>query len=327
MFLRARNPFSSLVLSCRVWVTLKIQVNFRYRKYLEVLMIVSYRFLKFLHYLCSWNQKIHCRHSSWAIMLGWTRKSTSSPGALGPSKVLMIVWSCNNDDVLMKSLHFITFILINFSLPSGYQTRYNVQILIALKASFFTQKCTKIVSGWGFASDPTSLHSDPLIVWKKGQGIHVFLQTSTSWLHHAVHDVIDFKCTTNSRSTKKCTIFVGGWPDLIFRTLFNDLQTVGVEWLRIRMFTKFNFLATPPRHDMVDFNSIKTFLFDLKNAPISLAARARARPPTPQQVLTSVLHTVGEDGVKDELASNLNFLATQLWWIHIVIAPTATFLI
>ena len=40
-----------------------------------------------------------------------------------------------------------TFCLFSskFSLPSSYQTRHNMQISIALKASFFTQKCTKIV--------------------------------------------------------------------------------------------------------------------------------------------------------------------------------------
>ena len=52
MFSRVRNPFLIFLLSYHVLVTSKIQVNFRYRRYLKVLMIVSYEFLKFLHYLC-----------------------------------------------------------------------------------------------------------------------------------------------------------------------------------------------------------------------------------------------------------------------------------
>ena len=59
MFSRVRNPFLTLLLSCHVRMTSKIQVNFRYRRYLKVLMIVSYKFLKFLHYLCFPGQEIH----------------------------------------------------------------------------------------------------------------------------------------------------------------------------------------------------------------------------------------------------------------------------
>ena len=38
--------------SYHVWVTSKIQVDFRFKTYLEVLVNVSYRFLKFLDYSC-----------------------------------------------------------------------------------------------------------------------------------------------------------------------------------------------------------------------------------------------------------------------------------
>ena len=34
-------------------------------------------------------------------------------------------------------------------------------------------------------------------------------------------------------------------------------------WPIIGIFTKLNFLATPPHNDMVDFNGIKPFLFHL----------------------------------------------------------------
>ena len=83
MFSRSGNSFLIFLLSYHVRVTSKIQVNFRYRRYLKVLMIVSYRFLKFLHYLCFWGQKIHCLHSYWATMFGWPRKSRSTSGTGG----------------------------------------------------------------------------------------------------------------------------------------------------------------------------------------------------------------------------------------------------
>ena len=59
MFSRVRNPFLTLILSYHAWVTSKIQINFRYRRYLKVLMIVSYEFSKFLHYLCFRGWRIH----------------------------------------------------------------------------------------------------------------------------------------------------------------------------------------------------------------------------------------------------------------------------
>ena len=61
---------------------------------------------------------------------------------------------------------------------------------------------------------------------------------------------------------------IGGWsftPDHIFRTLqvptIFKLLGEGVIVLRIGIFTKLNFLATPPQNDMVDLNGIKTFFF------------------------------------------------------------------
>ena len=43
MCLMVRNSFLTLLRSFHVWVTWKIHVNFRYRMYSEVLMIVPYR--------------------------------------------------------------------------------------------------------------------------------------------------------------------------------------------------------------------------------------------------------------------------------------------
>ena len=48
-----------------------------------VLMILSYKFLKFLHYLYFRGQGIHCWHSYWAPMFGWPRKSRSTSGSGG----------------------------------------------------------------------------------------------------------------------------------------------------------------------------------------------------------------------------------------------------
>ena len=42
MFSRSRNPLLTFLLSCHARVTSKIQVNFRFRRFLEVLMIVSH---------------------------------------------------------------------------------------------------------------------------------------------------------------------------------------------------------------------------------------------------------------------------------------------
>ena len=44
MFLRSRNPLLTFLMSYHVWVTSKFQVNFRFKRFSEVLMIVSYGF-------------------------------------------------------------------------------------------------------------------------------------------------------------------------------------------------------------------------------------------------------------------------------------------
>ena len=94
MFSRTRNPFLTLLLSYHVSVTSKIQVNFRYRRNLKVLMIVSYGFLKFLHYLCFRGWKIHFWYSYWATMFWWPRKSRSTSGTGGTWRYW---WMCLMD--------------------------------------------------------------------------------------------------------------------------------------------------------------------------------------------------------------------------------------
>ena len=77
MFLGSRNPLLIFLQSYHVWVTSKIQVDFRFNTYSEVLVIVSCRVLKFLHYLCFWGQGILCWHFYWATMFGGPRKFRS----------------------------------------------------------------------------------------------------------------------------------------------------------------------------------------------------------------------------------------------------------
>ena len=83
MFLGSRNPLLIFLQSYHVWVTSKIHVDFRFNTYSEVLVIVSCRFLKFLHYLCFWGQGIRCWHSYWATMLGQPRKFRSPSRSRG----------------------------------------------------------------------------------------------------------------------------------------------------------------------------------------------------------------------------------------------------
>ena len=51
MFSRSGNPLLIFLQSYHVWVTSQIQVDFRFNTYSEVLVNVSCRFLKFLHYV------------------------------------------------------------------------------------------------------------------------------------------------------------------------------------------------------------------------------------------------------------------------------------
>ena len=78
LFFRSRNPLPTFLLSYHVWVTSKIQVNFRFKRFSEVLMILFHEFSQFLQYICFGGQGFHCWHSYWAIMFGWPRKSRST---------------------------------------------------------------------------------------------------------------------------------------------------------------------------------------------------------------------------------------------------------
>ena len=60
MFSRSGNPLLIFLQSYHVSVTSTIQIDFRFNTYSEVLVNVSYRFLKFLDYSCFWGQGIQC---------------------------------------------------------------------------------------------------------------------------------------------------------------------------------------------------------------------------------------------------------------------------
>ena len=80
MISRVRNLFLIFSQSYHVSGISKIQVNFRYRRYLKILLIVSYKFLTFSHYLCFWGWGIHLWYSYWATIFLWPRKSRSTSG-------------------------------------------------------------------------------------------------------------------------------------------------------------------------------------------------------------------------------------------------------
>ena len=79
MFSRSGNPLLIFLQSYHVWMTSKTQVDFRFNRYSQVLVIVSCRFLKFLHYLCFWGQGIQCWHSHWTTMFEGPRNSGQLP--------------------------------------------------------------------------------------------------------------------------------------------------------------------------------------------------------------------------------------------------------
>ena len=86
MFSRSVNPFLTFLQSYQIWVTSKIQVNFRYRRYTKVLMIVSYEFLEFLQYLCFRSKGIHFWHS-------YCSSDLKNLGLIPVQEVLMILLS------------------------------------------------------------------------------------------------------------------------------------------------------------------------------------------------------------------------------------------
>ena len=114
MFLRSRNPFLTFLLSYHVRVTSKIQVNFRYRRYSKVLMILSYKFLKFLQYLCFWGQEIHFWHSYWATMFGWPWKSRSTSGTGGTDDSVLWIFEISLLFMFSRSMNPLLIFLLSY---------------------------------------------------------------------------------------------------------------------------------------------------------------------------------------------------------------------
>ena len=81
MFLGSMNPLQIFLYSYHTWVTSKIQTDFRFNRYSEVLAFC--RFSKLLHYLGFWSQEILCWHSYWATMFMGPQKFRSPSGSLG----------------------------------------------------------------------------------------------------------------------------------------------------------------------------------------------------------------------------------------------------
>ena len=88
MFSRSRNP---LLISPTELPCLGDLENLGQLPVQKVLMIVSYEFLKFLHYLCFRGWGIRFWYSYWATMFGWPQKSRSTSGTGGTRRYW---WFC-----------------------------------------------------------------------------------------------------------------------------------------------------------------------------------------------------------------------------------------
>ena len=106
MFSRSGNPLRIFQQSYHVWGTSKIQVNFRFKTYSEVLVNVFYRFLKFLDYPCFWGQRIQCWNFYRATMFGWPRKSKLTSGTSNKYPEVLVIVSCR----FLKFLHHSCFL-------------------------------------------------------------------------------------------------------------------------------------------------------------------------------------------------------------------------
>ena len=83
MFSKSRNSFFSILRCYRVWVTSKIQVNFRFCRCFRVLMIEPYEFPWFSYSPRFRGQGIHLSQFLKATLFGWPRNSRSTSGSAG----------------------------------------------------------------------------------------------------------------------------------------------------------------------------------------------------------------------------------------------------
>ena len=126
MFSRVRNPFLIFLLSYHVSVTSKIQVNFRYRRYLKILLIVSYRFLKFSHYLCFRDRKIHFWYCYLASMFGCPWKSRSTSGTGGTDDSVLWIFEISSVFMFSRSRNPLLAFLLS----------YRVQVTLKIQVNF-----------------------------------------------------------------------------------------------------------------------------------------------------------------------------------------------
>ena len=144
MISRSRNPLLTFLLSYHVWVTSKIQVNFRYRRYSKVLMILSYKFLKFLQYSCFRGQEIHCWYSYWATMFGWLRKSRSTSGTEGTDDCVLWIFEISSLFMFSRVRNpFLIFLLsylvwMTSKIQVNFRYRRYSEVLMIVSYTFLT---------------------------------------------------------------------------------------------------------------------------------------------------------------------------------------------
>ena len=135
MFSRVVNPFLIFLLDYHVSVTSKIQVNSLYRRYLKVQMIVSYEFLKFLHYICF---RYCLWYSCWATMFWWPRKSRSSSGT---GSTWRYWWLC-----FMNFRNFSTIYILEGGKPFLiFLLSYHVLMTTKIQVNFQYRRYLKIL--------------------------------------------------------------------------------------------------------------------------------------------------------------------------------------
>ena len=129
MFSRVGNPFLIFWLSYHVSSTKKIHVNFRYRRYLKILLIVSYKFVKwmnewtdtsllyrlyFSHYSCSRGRGIHFWYCYLASMFRCPRKFRSTSGTGGTDDSVLWIFKLSSVFMFSRSRNPLLAFLLGF---------------------------------------------------------------------------------------------------------------------------------------------------------------------------------------------------------------------
>ena len=144
MFSRVRNPFLIFLLTYHVWVTSKIQVNFRYRRYLKILLIVSYRFLKLSPYLCFRGRRIHFWYCYLTSMLVCPRKSRSTSGTGGTDDSVLWIFEISSVFMFSRSRNPLLAFLLS------YRVRVTLKIQVNFRFRRYWWFC--LMNFWNFSS-------------------------------------------------------------------------------------------------------------------------------------------------------------------------------